>query len=182
MNRNMFWMLLLLPAFPVLSDSLITCEPEKTSDKMVIFFILLTIISLFFLIFINLYWFGDNDKFEPFTRRTPFIIIANFGLIYVAVLIFNYIRDMPTDLKPVFDKETILSSPEVVRGARYKSECIIISQNAYTVELSCKPDAAIESVSRKEFASALDALSKANEYIDDLSYQIRQTNICKPKN
>lgn len=182
MNRKIFWLLLLLPSFPVLSDPLITCLPEKNSDKIIICYILLAVVSIFLFLLINVFWYGDNDKIEIFTRRTPFILIANFILIFIGLLLFNYIRNMPTDLKPTFDKETILSSPEVVRGARYKSECIIISQNAYTVELSCKPDAAIESVSRKEFSSSLDALSKANEYIDDLSYQIRKTNICKPNN
>lgn len=55
MKRNFFWLLLLLPAFPALSDSLITCEPVDISGK-----VALGIIGTFFLlgffIITNLFW------------------------------------------------------------------------------------------------------------------------------
>ncbi|MEL7630927.1 hypothetical protein AAGW04_18290 [Pectobacterium aroidearum] len=180
MKNKIFWPLLLLPIFPAYSESLITCQPDS-SDKS-LFFVISTFLSLVFLGFINHFWWDDNKKFKFFTWRMPFIIITDCVVIYVAAVTFINIHDAPPVIKPFINKEMILSSPEVIRGAHYKSECIIISKNEFTVELSCKPDAAIESISLKEFASTLDALSKANEYIDDLSSQIRKTNICKPKN
>ncbi|KFX11076.1 hypothetical protein JV34_21795 [Pectobacterium atrosepticum] len=111
----------------------------------------------------------------------PFIIIANGIFIHLSLLLFNYIRDTPLDLKPVINTEMILSQPEVVRGIHYKSECIIISRNLETVELRCKPDAAIETVSTKDYDNALNALISADLQIVTLGLEIIKTNICRPK-
>ncbi|MBY6260033.1 hypothetical protein K3G69_26520 [Phytobacter diazotrophicus] len=181
MYKKITGLLLLLLPFSVLSEPLITCEPEGPFDTYFLpalgFGVLLLILCR-----ATSELFNDAGKFRP--SKGPWIIVVcvNAVVIGLSILLVSYTLHLVPDKKQVINKDVLMSVPDVSKGFHYQNDCLLVSKDDNSVALSCKPDATTEIVPLTDYSSAIKALTAAENLVRELQWNTRNKNICRPGN
>lgn len=181
MFKKITGLLLLLLPFSVLSEPLITCEPEGPFDTY-FFPALGFVVLLFILYFATSELFNDAGKFRPSKGPWIFVVCINGVVIGLGILLASYTLHLVPDKKLVINKDVLMSAPDVSKGFHYQKDCLLVSKDDNSVELSCKPDATTEIVPLTDYTRAIEALTAAENLIGELQWKASKKNICRPGN
>lgn len=171
--------LLLLPAFSAFSEPLITCESDPVEYLDTYFWPFCGYIFLVFLFLASIFSItDDNMKLKLTPWRSLLFLLGMLSATTLFVYLTRYTINLTPGKRTVINENVFFSSPDAARGKHFDSDCVVISQNTSSVDLSCKPDARTESVSLAEYNQALNALKTAREHIQDLTAKVGKNNLC----
>lgn len=179
MYKKLPWLLLILPAFPAMSEPVITCEPESVFSTYFFPAVGFCVLLIVFLSTTALLFY-DSSTFITGKKPWLFVIAVNSVVTVLGILLTSYTLHLVPGKKAVVNEAVLMSAPDVNKGLHYQNDCILVSRNDTAVTLNCSPDSRTEIVPLADYAHATSALEDATAYLLELKIKVSRNNICRP--
>lgn len=180
MYKKLPWLLLILPAFPAMSEPVITCEPESVFRTYFFPAVGFCVLLMVFLLSITAFLFDDASTFRTGKKPWLFVIAVNSVVTVLGILLTSYTLHLVPEKKAVVNEAVLMSAPDVNKGLHYQHDCILVSRNDTAVTLNCSPDSRTEIVPLADYAHATSALEDATAHLVELKIKVSRNNICRP--